>query len=401
MASRKTVRKAAPAPPQVAAAIQREPGSVPPDAQGHWQQFSRASLWLNDRALPMSGLMLSIAMLYMLSFIQQEKVPLSITSSTMITALPSLFVLLVLLIALLTGFLLSPTLALFTPMTPQGSKRLIDLLQGQHDKPSQGRQPAVSKAIIGGWLLSLAPPGVALGIVELLPMQWLDEYSIWLELAFLLMCPALAVLILWVAIRFHPQVPKWRETSWSFRGLLMATMLPQLVLMTYVVMLAARATHGNGGSLGILALCTLTGAVGLGLLQLAGARLIAVVTKPGDSLAGAALLSIGLVALLGIYPPSGALLAGAALQITASGARTCAVLSWTPEGAKALPRLKDSAFPNDTLPLRILVESDGHFLVRAIGEKSKRVDFIPRSVVTGIHECPAVRSGPPPAANPA
>lgn len=375
-------------------AIQPPQAQKQPTLPGHWSQISDGLRWLNDRALPVTGLMLAIAMCYLLAFIQVEKVPISITSAA--TALPSLFVMLVVLITLLTSFLLTPTLVLFTPLQPQGKIRLIDLLEWRDDGKVNTR---AALSIVGAWFLKLAVIGGAFGLI-------IFFYDVWVKPNPLVMLPlGLLILALAAGLFLKVVVPrrllalKWRESSWSLQGALVLGMGPQLLLMGFVLILAGRATESID-SVWIFALCILAGVIVLSLMQLAGAFIIAMLVKPDRSLAGAAMASIGLVALLGFYQPSAAWLTKTALQMTASGARACTVLSWTDEGAKHFESLRDPSTSTRTKPLRILMESDGQYLVRDRDTSSMRVDFIPRSIATGMDECPSRQAPPKAVANP-
>jgi hypothetical protein len=71
--------------------------------RNRYAQLSQGLLWLNERAWPLGGSILLIAGIYLFQYIQVEKIPLSITSSAVVAALPAMFVMLVFVITMLGG----------------------------------------------------------------------------------------------------------------------------------------------------------------------------------------------------------------------------------------------------------------------------------------------------------
>lgn len=363
-------------------------------ADGHWLgQASDGLRWLDERAWPLAGLALFVPLLYLHNFIHEEQVPLSITSPAIITALPAMFAFLVLFIGVLALFLVSPTMMLFTPVRTDRKDRLVDLLPRQHID-ADGR-PHIHHGVIIAWFAMLAIIGIGPGALIAAPENLFDEHSHWLLLGVLLLIALSACAFILIVIRSRPLDLKLKEISWGFRATVVLALLPQALLMSYVMSLSARIAHDEGGSYPVFAVCVLAGATILGILQLAGARIVASVTRPGRSLATAAVAGFVSVALLGLYPPTGAHLAGAVLQATASGARPCAVLSWTTESPPAVRPLHgiDGAgkiIGDKSVPLRILTEADGYYLVRKRAENAgnKAVHFVPRPLVGAMESCP-------------
>jgi uncharacterized membrane protein len=71
------------------------------------EQVSEGLSWLNNRAWPLTGILLFISVMYLYGFIMQKNVPLSITSPAIITALPVLLVVSIMIIIFLAGFSLA------------------------------------------------------------------------------------------------------------------------------------------------------------------------------------------------------------------------------------------------------------------------------------------------------
>lgn len=362
-------------------------------ADGHWlEQASSGLRWLNERAWPLAGLALFVPLLYLHNFIHEEQVPLSITSPAIITALPAMFAFLVLFIGVLALFMISPAMVLFTPVRTDRKDRLVDLLPRQCTETDD--RPRIHHGVIIAWFVMLAIIGIGFGVLIAAPENLFDEYPRWLLLGVLLLI-VLSACAFVLIIKSKALDLELKAISWDFRAKVLLALLPQTLLMSYVMSLAAKIARDEGGSNVVFALCVLAGTAILGIFQLAGARIIASAARPGRSLATAATAGFVTVALLGLYPPTGAHLAGAVLQVTASGARPCAILSWTtdsPPALKPLHGLDDDGHVIDdqSVPLRILTEADGYYLVRKRAENagSKAIHFVPRSLVSSMASCP-------------
>jgi len=350
-----------------------------------WRQISDGLHWLHERSFPLTGLMLAVAVSYLFSFIIEEHVPVSIAFTA--SALFILFAMVVVLIALLTILVLSPTLALFVRFGPRSNNRVIDLL----DRRNNNKKVA-SLGLIGVWFIPLAFIGAALGLI-----YWKDQG--WAELCVSLVLIVLALLsafvemvTIWLFLKFGMKTQQDARDWWSVwksQGWLVAiSMIPQLLLMNFVFLLAAKNLNNSDGAWTFVGYILLGGIL-LGFLQLVGAKVLATSIKADRtfSIVNVALASTCLITVLGLYPFTGSWLTKQALQFTNSGARACAVLSWTADGAKQFRLLRDPADESQTKPLRILMESDGQYLVRDLASKSKWIDFIPRSIITGIDDC--------------
>ncbi|WP_129544550.1 hypothetical protein [Serratia sp. 1D1416] len=132
-------------------------------------------------------------------------------------------------------------------------------------------------------------------------------------------------------------------------------------------------------------------AVMLGLIQIAGARIVLSLSGPKVSLKQA-LMSIGiLIALLGLYSPTGSALTGMVFETSASGGRRCAVLTWTDEVPAGLGDLVSTVQGRLSQPVRLFIELDGYYRVRLQGQANKRVYLVPVAKIAAIDECEANR----------
>src|SRR5690606_27110037 len=121
-------------------------------------QLTEGLAWLNNRAWPLAAGTLFTSALYLHNYIIEEKVPLSLTSPTIITALPILFAVQVFIIALLVALVLMPTAILLTPTHVAGHKLIEEMgLENLNDK---NRKPA-RRRLLGRCLLALLLMSIA------------------------------------------------------------------------------------------------------------------------------------------------------------------------------------------------------------------------------------------------
>lgn len=334
--------------------------------------------WLQERTFPVTGLILAVAACYLLSFIEEEHVPINITFAA--SVLFTLFLMVVLFIAFLTLLLLAPTLVLFTQFGPQSNSRLVNLLNGR------GNRFARCLLTIA-WLVSLMFIGIGFLVALSIYQRCIDPWPgilIFVILILLTLVLAARLFVKIVAV-IYP-LPQVRRKSFSLApGWLIFNMFLQFLLV-YAIFFIITKIFGDSGSVWFFMEKILPSVILVGLVQIGAAMFIGTLIRANGSfsLAGAAVAFISLVALLGMYPPSGSWITTQVLQTTASGARPCAVLSWTTDAEKQFESLRNSTDRRKTKPLYIFAVSDGQYLVRDHDSRSKRIDFIPSSFVTGI-----------------
>jgi len=350
-----------------------EPTTQP--SRHRYAQLSQGLLWLNERAWPLGGSVLLIAGIYLFQYIQVEKIPLSITSSAVVAALPAMFAMLVFVIAMLGALIVMPAFILFHRLNDAG-ERLSDHLS--FDRGKSALTPLHRRLILhwlygvlllglfvwligalasygynsGGWILGQ----VVLGIATLLGHAWIIT-RVWktrVSLDFWLAC-VMSALIQWVAILnvtvvVARSVSEYVEDVWLF----IPFMFLELVL--------------------------------LWLIQLGGAYFVVVVRRHEHPVAHSALVAMVVIFVVGLIPQTSAKLAGVTLQLPSSGARNCTVMTWAPS-TQLLDAIKDPGNPGSSIRLRLLAEADGMYIVRPWRAEAKAVQFVPRSSVTGIDEC--------------
>lgn len=344
-------------------------------SRNRYAQLSQGLSWLNERAWPLGGSILLIAGIYLFQYIQVEKIPLSITSSAVVAALPAMFAMLVFVIAMLGALIVMPAFILFQRLNDSG-ERLSDHLS--FDRGKSGLTPLHRRLVLqwlygvlllgffvwvigafaaygysgGGWILGQ----VMLGIATLIGHAWIIT-RVWktrVSFEFWLAC-VMSALIQWVAILnvtvvVARSVSEYVEDVWLF--------LPFMLLELIV----------------------------LWLIQLGGAYFVVVMRRHEHPVAHAALAAMVVIFVLGLIPQASAKLAGVTLQLPSSGARNCTVMTWAPS-TQLLDAIKDPENPGSSIRLRLLAEADGMYIVRPWRAETKAVQFVPRSSVTGIDDC--------------
>ena len=339
-------------------------------------QLSQGLLWLNERAWPLGGSILLVAGIYLFQYIQVEKIPLSITSSAVIAALPAMFAMLVVFIVMLGSLVVMPAFIMFHRLNDSG-ERLSDHLSFDQRKPEltalHGRLVlhwGYGLLVLGAfvWLIGALAPytqlsgwwivgEIGVGLLTLAAHAWIITrvYKTRIDKAFWFACVMSALVqlfaILTVTVVVARSVSEYVEDVWWF--------IPFMLLELFL----------------------------LWLIQLAGAYFVVVVRRHEHPIAHGALVGRAVIFAVGLIPQASAKLAGVTLQLPSSGARHCTVVTWAPD-TKVLEAIKDPNNPGSSIRLRLLAEADGIYIVRPWRTEAKAVQFIPRASVTGFDECP-------------
>ncbi|KYZ87627.1 hypothetical protein [Alloalcanivorax xenomutans] len=342
-------------------------------------QLTEGLAWLNNRAWPLAAGTLFTSALYLHNYIIEEKVPLSLTSPTIITALPILFAVQVFIIALLVALVLMPTAILFTPTHVDGPKLIEEMgLENLNDK---NRKPA-RRRLLGRWLLALLLMSIAwLALAKLFKDSNSTIAALFALFLPIVLFAVVAIKGLWRFWRFSP------DFILMALGTGLAQILALMILGTAVMSFLASTEQQDtwGYPLGLLVVLV------FGLLQFISVVLIVTIQNHRNPVAWITLRGFALVVLIGLFPPASAKLAGYTLQTSASGARSCAVLLWqkTPPGLKAIA-LDDSRSRN----VKILLEAEGRYVVRQHTGDPGTNYFVPSDQVNGIAACTPVAESP-------
>jgi hypothetical protein len=347
-------------------------------------EISHTLRWINDRAWPLAGVVLFIAAIYLNSFIIAENVPLSLTSSAVITALPVIGVFLALLIGSLVAFFLSPTVILFTRFGKKSTDTLLKLSLEKKNGDTRKWNNRL-RIIMLMWFLKVLFIATVLVVPMFIASRWIEDSPDFSATVLILLVLALTPLFIYFAIKHLVRDLKIFDIVPDFWITTIIAILPQTLILAQLLTISAH--HAEGSNVKV-ALFMLAGALALTVLQIGGAWLLALLNHPGQSLKRIGCFVLVPIFLFGIYPASGAWLAGAVMQLTASGARACAVLTWAEPDSVVSAQVRDKRHPGSSVRLRILTEADGQYLVRPEGETSKVVYFVPRTSVASINACP-------------
>lgn len=343
---------------------------------GFFTWFSDNLLWLNERAWPLSIAVLATAGAYLYQYIQAEQIPLSITSSAVLTALPVMSAILVFVITILMAFLLLPIFVLFHRMDDSGRRLSDDFDFGPGTRAQRRRH----LKMLGRWGASLLVLGTFCAALSVVGSQVTGTWY-W---------GVTAVVGTGLTITAY----YWLMTggvestvSNDFRFACVMSAFVQIGVILNVTIVVIDIAGRYLDSLWWLAPLMVAELLVVWIIQLLGALFVVKMRSHRNPVALVASAVAVLVVVLGLYPPSGAKLGGFAFQMSASGARTCTIMNFGPE-SKALETVSDPDKPGFSRPLRVIAEADGTYFVRLWKTESKAVQFVPRASLMGIDSCP-------------
>ncbi|WPN49193.1 hypothetical protein [Pseudomonas sp. P8_241] len=344
-----------------------------------YAQLSHCLKWLSERAWPLSIGILLTAGVYLYQYILEEKIPLSITSSAVITALPVMSAILVFVISVLLAFVLLPIFVLFHRLN-SSEKRLSDDFSFDHKCPQSKSRHLRLLGRWGGGLLIL---GIFCALLSGIGSQ-VQGNLLWGAGAVLGTVLTLAAYYWLMTLGVDGPI------STEFRFACVMSAFVQLGVILNVTIVVINIASQYVSSVLWLVPLMLGELLLVWLIQLLGAQLVVKVRGHENPVALLAIAVIAVVIGLGLYPPSGAKLGGFAFQISASGARHCTIMSFDAE-RKGFESIVDPDRPGLSRPLRIIAEADGTYFVRPWKTESKAVQFVPRASLTGIDACPGAR----------
>jgi hypothetical protein len=359
--------------------IEAQPTQSPPD---RYVQLSSSLLWLNERAWPLSIGILLTAGLYLYQYIQEENIPLSITSSAVITALPVMSAILVFIISVLTAFVLLPIFVLFQRLNP-GGQRLSDEFSFGHRDAAAGRRHL---RMLGRWAGGLMILGTYCAVL-IAASSYVQAH--WLSTSAAVVGAALTIAAYYWLMTRGVQGP----ISSEFRFACVMSAFVQVGVILNVTLVAITFASQYVNHIGWLFPLMLAELLFVWLIQLLGALFVLKMRGHQNPVALLAIAVMAVVVGLGLNPPSGAKLGGFAFQMSASGARHCTVMSFTPD-TKGLEAIADPGRPGFSRPLRVIAEADATYFVRPWKTDSKVVQFVPRASLTGIDACPVDKKRP-------
>ncbi|MDQ0123106.1 hypothetical protein J2W17_002053 [Pseudomonas lini] len=344
-----------------------------------FSQLSKKLLWLNERAWPLTLVILLTAGVYLYQYIQEEKIPLSITSSAVITALPVMSAILMFVISILLAFVLLPIFVLFHRLNDSG-KRLSDELGLEQTTPENR---ARHSRMLGRWGGSLLILGTFCAVLCVIGSQVTGNWY-WGTAA--VVGTGLTIACYYWLMTRGVEGP----VSMDFRIACVMSAFVQVCVILNVTIVAIDIAGQYVSNLWWLVPLMLVELLVVWIIQLLGALFVLKMRSHENPVALVASAVMVLVLVLGLYPPTGAKLGGFAFQVSASGARNCTLMNFAPE-SKGLEALTDPDRPGFSRPLRVIAEADGTYFVRPWKTDSKAVQFVPRASLVGVDVCPAAK----------
>lgn len=344
-------------------------------------RLSNGLLWLNERAWPLTVGVLSVAGLYLYQYIQVEKVPLSILSAAAFTALPAMFAMLVFVIGMLGASILMPTFILFHRLNDAGARLSDQLNPGGKNPQLTARHRrllkrwAASVTVLGVFWLSAAYLLVTVESGPLLALGWVSAIALTL-LAYV-----------WIIIGARPAEMPRRAISVEFWLASAGAGAVQMLVILMVTVPVSRAVGEYSDSMWLFAPFMVVELIVLFLIQGCGACLVVFMRNHQNPVAPASLAVLAVLVFLGLIPETGAKLGGLPLQASASGGRSCTLMTWV-EGAQVPGGMVDAEHPQRSVKLRVLADSDGSYIVRPSQSEAKTVTFVAHASVAQLDDCP-------------
>lgn len=342
-----------------------------------YSQLSQTLLWLNERAWPLTIGILLAAGVYLYQYIQEEKIPLSITSSSVITALPVMSAILMFIVTVLVAFVLLPIFVLFHRLNDSGKRLSDELSLGQTTPEHRARH----RRMLGRWGGSLLILGIFCALLTLIGSQ---VTGTWYWGAAAVAGTGLTIACYYWLMTRGVEGP----VSNDFRFACVMSAFVQMGVILNVTIVVIEIAGRYVSSLWWLVPLMLVELLVVWMIQLLGALFLVKMRSHDNPVALVASAVIVLIVALGLYPPSGAKLGGFAFQVSASGARNCTIMNFGPD-SKGLETLTDPDKPGFSRPLRVIAEADGTYFVRLWKTDSKAVRFVPRASLVGIDGCPS------------
>jgi hypothetical protein len=344
-----------------------------------FSQLSKSLLWLNERAWPLTLVILLTAGVYLYQYIQEEKIPLSITSSAVISALPVMSAILVFIISVLVAFVLLPIFVLFHRLNDSGKRLSDELTLDQTCAEHRARH----RRMLWRWAGSLLLLGTFCAALSVIGSQVTGNWY-WGTAAVVGMGLTIAGYY-WLMTRGVAG-----PVSTDFRIACVMSAFVQMVVILNVTMVAIDIAGQYVSNLWWLLPLMLVELLAVWMIQLLGALFVVKMRSHDNPVALVATAVMVLVIVLGLYPTTGAKLGGFAFQVSASGARNCTLMNFVPE-SKELEALTDPDRPGFSRPLRVIAEADGIYFVRLWKTDSKAVQFVPRASLVGVDVCPPAK----------
>lgn len=342
-----------------------------------WRYFAEVSeilTWIHERAWPLGGGIVFISVLYLYHYIQTEKVPINILSPSVLAGyLPVVMVILVFLIAVISGLILAPTAVLLTPLNENG-KTFMNAWINDVQKAERGNAKFRLLVRLFFILCGIAIMyGISFVIHTKLPAP---AFTISIIILFLF-SPFLLLFCLISTKRINI---RWKDISFDFGYNCLMWAWIQLISVFFVFYVITMSFNDN---LYIILGVFVVSLAGMALIQLFFAIFFIELKSSPRPVTISALIGVLLIILPAFIPSLSSTLISTILQSVASPGNQCRVMYWVPDSKGIAAILKDPAHPEKSVAMKILTQEDGQYLVRI----NEVVYFIPRTQVAGLGVC--------------
>lgn len=354
------------------------------------REISDSLAWAHQRSWAIAGIALCLSVVCIYQYATYWHVSLSITSSALITALPSLLALVAYAATVLALSAMLPAAVLLTPLQKGGPVLYEVFVRAEGE---QGVAFRVGPALC--WIGGLIAAAVLLLTLFLILPEALLPYSVGVAILIGIAFFLVVLVMLQYILKGGGRNVRWKDASADFMLMVALATFVQLVwVLTCLQIVTKLAPEGNqvmqvGWALGhaVIAIAV------IGVCQLGGAKLFVDLKGRRNPVRRTALVATTALAFLICLPPVGAGLAAIAFQVPASGGRACLVLNWASSAGEEVNGLRDEHNGSISKPLRLLLDADGIYQVRIRGV-AEQVRFVAHAQVAGMEACPEPGDGP-------
>lgn len=336
------------------------------DARAWQSELRTIQTWIEDHPILLGGAAILLPSISIYHYATSEGVPLTIASPDIISALPSVLAAIAFLTILLCALPLAPACLMFdgARRRQDGRLRLLSRENGQL------RQDFFR------WLAAFSLPGVIIAFGVLGNVMWWPD-SEWPLFVFIFSGSASFTVIV-SRIRRTPVFSESTLFVFGMSGL-------QMLIATMVMQLALRLVSSSWNDLLIFGLLLLSMAA-LSFVQIAAVLVIEQTSQKIGFVMQAFIAALCVITFACILPPTGSALAGRILQGSASGNMHCVQLRLV-EGTSDFSDLFSGTDSRSTVPLRILSNADGVYLVRNNDAPKGTIYRIPTANVSALISC--------------
>jgi len=303
-------------------------------------------------------------------YTMSEHVPLSIASPDVVSSLPSVLAAIAFLVVVVAALPLIPVSLMFEGVTRDSDGRLR-VLPGEADQ---------RKKEILHWLVAFMFPGICIAAGVCTSALWLTDAD-W-------PIPAAAILasvnFTWIVLRKRRANTERR--TWDTVLLTFAISFLQMLIAIYAMQFALKMV-GKSPSNAQAILALAAAVLLLPLVQMFAVRLIEHTSQRYGFVMQAFIGATFLIAAACLIPPSGAFLAGHVIAGSASGYTPCTQLKLSAQ-AGDFTEIADSG-GRLSVPLKILSDAGGSYLVRKSDSEDQTVYRIPDTSVIALSPCPS------------